>query len=65
MPETMAEYSELECISGNQETEPNGGPAVAFQEDFQEAKTNEDHNINILEDWIVELYLGHGCGLVA
>ena len=65
MPETMAEYSELESVSADQETESNWGPAVAFQIYFQEAKAKEDHNINILEHRIVELDLGQGCGLVA
>ena len=64
MPETMAKYSELESVSTDQETESNWGPAVAFQIYFQEAKADEDHNINILEDWIVHLDLGHGCRLV-
>ena len=61
----MTEYSELESVSADQETESNRGPAVAFQIYFQEAKANEDHNINILEHRIVELDLGQGCCLVA
>ena len=60
----MAEYSELESVSADQETESNWGPAVAFQKYFQEAKAKEDHNINILEHRIVDLDLGHGRSLV-
>ena len=65
MPETMAEYSELKSVSTDQETESDGGPAVAFQKYFQEAKANEDHNINVLEHRVVHLDLGHGCSLVS
>ena len=64
MPEPMTEYSKLKSVSTDQETESNGGPAVAFQKYFQEAKANEDHNINILEHRIVDLDLSHGSSFV-
>ena len=35
----------------NEEIDADGSPAVRLQKDHQEAKADEDHDMNILEHW--------------
>ena len=53
VPGTLHEDGELEGVRGDDEVESHGSPRVSLQEDHEEAETNEDHHVHILEHRIV------------
>ena len=57
MPESSAQYCDLNTPGSNQEVESNWSPTVTFQENHKKAKTNEDHDMNILEQRIVIVHM--------
>jgi len=57
VPETNHKDGELGDVSGDDEVVSNGGPAVLLEEHHQEAKTDIDHDVNILEEGVVLLDL--------
>ena len=57
VPETGDEDGDLKAIGSNQEVESNGGPGVSLEEDHQESETHEDHNMDILEEGVVNLHV--------
>lgn len=50
MPEASEEDGHLDHKHWNQVSEANGRPGVGLEEDHQEAETDEDHGMDILED---------------
>ena len=57
MEETKTEGSPLKDESGNEVIEANGGPAVRLEEHHEEAETNEDHDVNVLESGVESPHL--------
>ncbi len=53
LPEAMVEDSDLNGPSSNQVVEADWCPRVILQEDHEEPETNEDHDMNILEQRIL------------
>ena len=57
MPESSAQNCNLDAPGSNEEVEANRCPTVAFQKDHKKSKTNEDHDMNILEQRIVVMHM--------
>jgi hypothetical protein len=52
-PEPKEQDSDLEGPGSDDVVETDGAPRVAFEEYHQEAKAHEDHDMYILERWIL------------
>ena len=56
MPEGSDQDGDLEAPSSDEEVEADRAPAMRLEEHHKEAKANEDHDVNILEDRVVFLH---------
>jgi len=54
VPEAVVNESPLDCHGGKQEVESHSRESVPLEEGHQEAETDEDHHMDVLELTVVE-----------
>lgn len=51
VPEALHDQTPLQSEGGQEQVEAHAAEAISLQKGHQEAKANEDHNVDILEHW--------------
>lgn len=51
VPEALHEETPLQSEGSQEQVEAHAAEAISLQKGHQEAKANEDHNVDILEHW--------------
>jgi len=64
LPKTVENYGTLNGPCSNKVVKADRCPAMGFEENHQVAKTDEDHNMNVLPHWIVKVDLFVCCCLL-
>lgn len=63
IPEVVPEYTYLNCPARNKVVESNGWETMGLEENHQETKAQENHNMHVLEWGIDVCHVAPGCGL--